>query len=73
MYRSISIIIHLDVDDVRATTNGTILDIRLTRSFGQIQRYHDLLATGIAYIVGLFLRRGRPFAYRFESGTGVVV
>jgi len=52
---------------VSATTNGAILVILLRIPGGDIERYHDLLATGITKIRGFFLHVKCFMPYRFSA------
>jgi hypothetical protein len=56
-----------DMQRVSAATNGAILMILLRISGGDIERYHDLLATGITKIRRFFLHFKRFTQCRFFS------
>ena len=54
----IAFVIHLNVDSIGSAADRTIFDIRLTRTFCQVDRDNDDLSTSIANVVAFFLRRG---------------
>src|SRR5262245_32606211 len=56
----VAVVIHLDVDDVRATADRAILDVLLLRPRRQVDGYDDLLAAGVADVAGLVLHRFPP-------------
>src|SRR5262245_31619203 len=56
----VAVLFNLDVDDVRAATDGAILDVLLARPCRQVNGHDDLLAAGIAGVAGLVLHRSAP-------------
>src|SRR5438067_13891052 len=59
-YPHVSILDNLDVNDVRAAADRTILNVRLARSCRQVDGYYDLLPAGIAVVAGFILHRRPP-------------
>src|SRR4051794_20676126 len=57
------------MNDVRATTHRTILDVLLLRSSRQIDRHDDLLAAGITDVAGLVLHSARYPLARFKPSS----
>ena len=54
----ITVVINLNVDCICSAADWTVLHIRLTCAFGEVQRNDDFLATGIADVASFFLRSG---------------
>src|SRR5262249_48853998 len=56
----VAVLVNLDVNDVRAAADGTILDVLLARPCRKVDGHDDLLAAGIAGVAGLVLHRSAP-------------
>ncbi len=49
-HSSLTLLVDLDVNDVRPTADGAVLDILLSSARRCIDGYHDFFAAGIAHI-----------------------
>jgi len=54
----ITVVINLNVDCICSAADWTVLHIRLTCAFGEVQRNDDFLPTRIADVASFFLRGG---------------
>ena len=59
----VATLIDLNMDEIRAAADRTILDVLLAFTSRQVHRNHDLLATGIAYVGGVLPRSSSFLAF----------